>query len=462
MSSVSGECPTAPSTPKPPAAGDRGDHVSAVAEGEERELAAEHVADGRFHILPCWQRIARSIRLFCNHCRQRLRRRATNHGKTLVFCFDGTGNEPSDVGGFQEDESITNVLKLHILMGGGLEGHAPAKTPGGNPQRSFYYNGIGTLEVGRRIPLLGRLYSAGRSKLNMAFAPTWADARRILDEARADFEQANYQPGDTLALFGYSRGAALARKFASLILDEHEQCRVSFLGVFDTVAAMNGIYRTGDKLSSDVVFENGTLNPRIEHAVHLLAIDEDRVAFSPTLINKDAAHPERINEVWLPGVHGDVGGGYWRDGLSDNALALMIEECRTTLGRDIFIGQESDIARLLGTQQGALADIQLDDVAIYPLIHGTLHAHTDATATLMSREVRSIHVNRDDERSLDASDLPLLHHSVAVRFAAVPDYRPAALRGIAYRLLLASGRAGGEMRGIAGLRAHRQSIGAHL
>ena len=48
-------------------------------------------------------------------------------GKTLVFCFDGTGNEPSDVGGFQEDESITNVLKLHILMGGGLEGHAPSQ-----------------------------------------------------------------------------------------------------------------------------------------------------------------------------------------------------------------------------------------------------------------------------------------------------------------------------------------------
>ena len=382
---------------------------------------------------------------------------ATQPGKTLVFCFDGTGNEPSDVGRFQEDESITNVLKLHILMGGGLEGHAPAKTPAGNPQRSFYYNGIGTLEVGKRIPLLGRLYSAGRSKLNMAFAPTWADARRILDEARADFEKADYQPGDTLALFGYSRGAALARKFASQILDEHEECRVSFLGVFDTVAAMNGVYRSGDKLSSDVVFENGTLNPRIERAVHLLAIDEDRVAFSPTLINKDVAHPQRIHEVWLPGVHGDVGGGYWRDGLSDNALAFMVEECRGALGRDIFIGQEGDVGRLLATQQGALANIQLDDVAIYPLIHGTLHAHTDTPASLMSREVRSIHVIRDDERSPDADDLPLVHHSVAARFSAVPDYRPPALRGVAYQLLLASGRAGGGVRGIAGLRAYIQA-----
>ena len=34
--------------------------------------------------------------------------------KTLVFSFDGTGNEPSDADEFQEDESISNILKLHI------------------------------------------------------------------------------------------------------------------------------------------------------------------------------------------------------------------------------------------------------------------------------------------------------------------------------------------------------------
>ena len=41
--------------------------------------------------------------------------------RTLVFSFDGTGNEPEDTSGFKEDESVRNVLKLHILMGGGLE-----------------------------------------------------------------------------------------------------------------------------------------------------------------------------------------------------------------------------------------------------------------------------------------------------------------------------------------------------
>ena len=42
-------------------------------------------------------------------------------GRTLVFSFDGTGNEPSDAEGFEHDESISNVLKLHVLMGGGLK-----------------------------------------------------------------------------------------------------------------------------------------------------------------------------------------------------------------------------------------------------------------------------------------------------------------------------------------------------
>ncbi len=38
--------------------------------------------------------------------------------RTLVFSFDGTGNEPTDAEGFEHDESISNVLKLHVLMGG--------------------------------------------------------------------------------------------------------------------------------------------------------------------------------------------------------------------------------------------------------------------------------------------------------------------------------------------------------
>ena len=46
----------------------------------------------------------------------------TGKSRTLVFSFDGTGNEPSDATKFEEDESITNVLKLHILGSGPIKG----------------------------------------------------------------------------------------------------------------------------------------------------------------------------------------------------------------------------------------------------------------------------------------------------------------------------------------------------
>ena len=383
-----------------------------------------------------------------------------NAPQTLVFCFDGTGNEPSDAGEFQEDQSVSNVLKLHILMGGNFE-----DPPANALQKSFYYNGIGTRHGKSRIPLLGKLYAAGRSRLNMLVAPTFGDAKRILEEARADFD-AHYRrghqddghqdgPRDTVAIFGYSRGAALARKFASEILAEREDCEVAFLGVFDTVAAMGGIHRKGDRISSDVVFENGTLNRRIKKAVHLVAIDENRVTFTPTLMNKDADDPQRILEVWLPGVHGDVGGGYWIDGLSDVALAFMIARCKEALGDGLRIcsGEPAGVRRLFEAQTGKLADLDVDDIAINPLIHAPLHVHAGALAAVMDQDVRAIHVCAEDE---PCEDLPTLHVSVQRRFAQVPDYRPPALRGQRFRLIFDNGQKSDEIIGISGLREYRR------
>ena len=109
---------------------------------------------------------------------------------------------------------------------------------------------------------------------------------------------------------------------------------------------MDGIHRKDEKIHSDVVFENGTLNERIIKAVHIVSLDEDRIPFEPTLINKDNRNPERILEVWFLGVHSDIGGGYWFDGLSDVALEFMIQECRKALGQRIFICPNDDNARI--------------------------------------------------------------------------------------------------------------------
>ena len=134
--------------------------------------------------------------------------------KTLVFSFDGTGNEPSDAGEFKEDESISNILKLHIMMGGGFHRNkSNTKTPDGGQQKTYYYNGTGTREsIFDSIPLISHLASKAKRAVNMSLAPTFGDANRILREAVGDFKELDYKQGDRLVVFGFSRGAAVGKK----------------------------------------------------------------------------------------------------------------------------------------------------------------------------------------------------------------------------------------------------------
>ena len=274
--------------------------------------------------------------------------------KTIIFSFDGTGNEPSDSKSYMEDESISNILKLHILLGGGiLTDRSETKTADNEGEQiTYYYNGIGTREgVLASIPLFGKLITKGRQYINQGLAPSWGDARRILAEAMDDFKKSGYDSdNDKLVVFGFSRGAALARKFVSMLMKEKKNCKVNFLGVFDTVAAMNGIHREGEEISSDVVFENGSLHENVERAVHIVSLDENRVPFTPTLINQNTdADNERILEVWFPGVHSDIGGGYWHDGLSDIPLQFMIKECKESLGESINFIDGTDSSEVKNT-----------------------------------------------------------------------------------------------------------------
>jgi len=367
---------------------------------------------------------------------------AKTHPKTLAFSFDGTGNEPADAEGFIKDESISNVLKLHILMGGSLEGSASTSTPAGNPQHTFYYSGIGT-----------RLKSRLVSLFNMMVAPRFGDARRILSAARSDFLNA-YERGDQVLVFGFSRGAALARKFVCQILEEDLSDEVTFLGVFDTVAALGGVHRKGERVRTDVVFENGSLHEGVQRAVHLLALDETRIPFTPTQINKDQDNPERILEAWFPGVHSDVGGGYWLDGLSDIALAFMISECQRALGTDVRIdaGTRESLQALLRNRGNALPGIEVDDLLVHPMVHGALHSHSGLMVKVGKEAPRQVCVRIDDHPSSDPSDAPVVHHSVGARFAQVSGYRPNALRGLRFRLLLPDGSVSDNpIDGIAGL-----------
>ena len=370
--------------------------------------------------------------------------------KTIIFSFDGTGNEPSDAGGFATDESISNVLKLHVLLGGGVGDVGEATTTAGDAQRTFYYNGVGTRQNGSSIPLLGRLVSSVSCAVNMMFAPKWGDVSRILEEALGDFD-ACYEPGDRVVAFGFSRGAALARIFAAEALARREECEIAFLGVFDTVAAMDGIRRRGEVTDSDVVLENGTLDPRIRKAVHIVALDENRIPFAPTLINRDEEEPGRILEIWFPGVHSDVGGGYWLDGLSDLALEFMVTRCSKAMGESIAFRREA-IAGAIDRQPSRL--LVADDFEIHPRIDSVIHRHESLAGAAGGLEPRSVRVNVDDRRSRHP---PIVHLSVKQRFHRVVDYRPAALRGVEFVFLLddEADAVSATIDGIAGLRRHQ-------
>lgn len=99
--------------------------------------------------------------------------------KNIIICFDGTCNHPSDAKqerewfglGEIEDSGITNILKLHVMLGGTLD-NQPKKN-----QHSLYYSGVGT--YGNKI----------QQVFNAAFAPKNLDVARIIKTAGRDLRK---------------------------------------------------------------------------------------------------------------------------------------------------------------------------------------------------------------------------------------------------------------------------------
>lgn len=76
-------------------------------------------------------------------------------------------------------------------------------------------------------------------------------------------------------------------------------------------------------------------NPDIEIGRHAVSIDEHRAFFRSHLWQRSAnpkvpGGPRDVKQVWFPGVHCDVGGGYEErfSGISKYPLKWMIEEAR--------------------------------------------------------------------------------------------------------------------------------------
>lgn len=141
---------------------------------------------------------------------------------------------------------------------------------------------------------------------------------------------------------------------------------VKYLGVWDTVGSL-GIPRyivMADAINRMHQFHDVSLSRIVEHARHAVAIDEHKVDFAPALwenldeLNRLRGYePDRLDapyqQVWFPGVHGSVGGGGERRGLSDQALDWIWDGARFA-GLDLDASPGSHLYHLSPSHAEAL------------------------------------------------------------------------------------------------------------
>jgi len=267
--------------------------------------------------------------------------------KRIITCSDGTWDKPGNTDHGKVVRS--NVQKIFQVI---------AKADGGISQIKHYDDGVGA--VG---PLWKRV-------INGATGGGLDD--NIIDAYK--FIIWNYEPGDELYLFGFSRGAYTARSVAGLIrkcgiLKNQDLClieeaynlyrdkseaslpgnalseafiaknsypnpEIKFIGVWDTVGAL-GIPLSAFQLwnKEKYKFYDLTLSSIIKHAYQAVSIDERRKLFDINLW-KQSPHARENNvqqfveQRWFAGVHCDVGGGYIQEQLSDLTLLWMIEKAK--------------------------------------------------------------------------------------------------------------------------------------
>lgn len=287
--------------------------------------------------------------------------------KNIVIFVDGTG---------QDDESeldSTNVLLLFENLAGDVfdetvairdnrtnycKRHKVLTQDGNTQQVAIYLRGVssqGTL--GGRI---GRKLFAGTTGFGVV--------ARI--KLAYQFLCQYYNPGDRVFLFGFSRGAYVVRCLANFVqhvglllkdyadstmVDEayeifsknqivagsyYQAIRtlltsaggefiedraapidIHFIGVWDVVSSTIN----KPKNDSDIVPEH------ISHVRHALAIHEFRPKFKPVLWTGTCGGtrhggPQSLQQVWFPGAHSDIGGGYRATQISKITLIWIFQE----------------------------------------------------------------------------------------------------------------------------------------
>ncbi|MET4236558.1 uncharacterized protein (DUF2235 family) [Bradyrhizobium sp. LA6.10] len=250
-------------------------------------------------------------------------------GKHIIIGLDGTWQAAF------RDSFKSNVHRLNVAL------NYHDNTWRRSPQIFIYSAGVGTSNLSSRI-------FAGATGEGLS---------AIILEAYINLAS-NYVPGDKIYIFGFSRGAFAARALTSFIqhsgllrannlgliesawIDyakkdkaktaylEHsagltyDNVSIEFLGLWDTVI---GSFQE-ERLISQYRFDNRKPAKKVKTAVHIMSIDDRRTDYKP--IPFERRENQTLEQIWMPGVHSDVGGGYGQSFLSTVSLLVMIDKIR--------------------------------------------------------------------------------------------------------------------------------------
>jgi len=114
-------------------------------------------------------------------------------------------------------------------------------------------------------------------------------------------------------------------------MPRHAGVKIRFIGVYDTVGALGVPLSVATEVNEPIIgFHDTTLGDMVEHAVQALAVDEKRGPYMPTLwtqaANAAALAGQSVLQVWFPGVHSDIGGGYGDKGIGDYTWDFMMRQ----------------------------------------------------------------------------------------------------------------------------------------
>jgi uncharacterized protein (DUF2235 family) len=270
--------------------------------------------------------------------------------RNIILCCDGTNNEFG-----KENTSVVRLIQA--------VDRDPLK------QHVYYDPGVGTLPEPSVWSALGKW-------LSKVFGLAFGGGIFWKTEEAYSYLMDFWEPGDRVYLFGFSRGAYTARLLAAVLHQlgllprgnynlvpyvmrlfkalhgeqsaeavhgyfslcnefrwsfaryvpespSDRRFRIHFLGLWDTVSSVGWVW-------DPPAYPFTAKNPSVDVIRHAVSIDERRAFFRQNLMRQ--ARPDQdLLQMWFPGVHSDVGGGYPEDqgGLWRAPFSWMLNEAKS-------------------------------------------------------------------------------------------------------------------------------------